>query len=216
MPRPHAFTSKQVSRLSGISVRALHYWDDTDVYPASFKDERSRVPYRRIYTFRDLVSLRTLAWLRKEHKVTPEDIRQTGKYLRETYPEMADPWSELRFGVVNRRVVFWNSETKEWIAPPGQHVLPVDVQTIAHETERDAARLLQRSPEDVGQVVQHRHILRNAWRLAGTRIPTSAIWHFHEDGSDVEEILREYPDLEEADVWAAIEHERNVRGVSAA
>jgi DNA-binding transcriptional MerR regulator len=216
MLRPEAFTSKQVSRLSGLSTRVLHYWDEENVYAASYKDDRPRAPYRRIYSFRDLVSLRTLATLRKEHNVQVSELRRVGTYLRETYPDLDDPWAALRFGVVNRRVVFRDPESHEWLEASGQHVLQIDVGLIALEAAKEASELLRRQPEDVGRVVQHRHVLRNAWRLAGTRIPTAAIWHFHEDGAETWEILREYPDLQEADIVAAIKKEQELRGIIAA
>lgn len=212
MPHPRAFTSKQVSRLSGLSARVLKYWEDTGVYAATYIADRPRVPYRRIYSFRDLVSLRTLAMLRRQHGVRLDDLRQAGAYLRDSYPEVDNPWSELRFGVLNRRVVFREPSTGEWrSAAPPQHILPIDVAWIARTTATEAEALLARRAEDVGQVVRHRHVLRNAWRLAGTRIPTAAVWRFYDDGSDIDEIRREYPDLEVADVLAAIQHERKLR-----
>lgn len=218
MTRILAFTGHQVSRLTGLSDRVLRYWEETGVYAASYVDDRPRVPYRRIYSFRDVVSLRTLAMLRKHHRVKLDDLRQTGSFLRETYPDRSDPWAELRFGVLNGRVVFRNPETNDWLTatPPGQAVLPIDVEEIARATEREAVSFTQRRPEDVGQVVRQRYVLGNAWRLAGTRIPTSAIWHFHEDGADTAAILRAYPDLTDTDVAAAIDHERRVRGLIAA
>lgn len=217
MTRPQAFTGKQVSRLSGLSLRVLKYWEDTGVYRATFIDSRPKVPYRRIYTFRDLVSLRTLAKLRREYGIKLDDLRRAGQHLRESYPDVADPWSELSFGVLNRRVVFRDPITGEWRgAAPPQPILPIDVAFIARTTAKEAAQLLARRPEDVGQVVRHRHVLRNAWRLAGTRIPTSAVWHFYADGASVDQIQREYPDLESADVLAAINHELSVRGMRAA
>ncbi len=218
MPRILAFTGQQVSRLTGLSQRVLRYWEQTGVYAASYVDERSRVPYRRIYSFRDVVSLRTLALLRRHHRVRLDDLRRTGVFLRETYPDRPDPWAELRFGVLNGRVVFRNPETGGWLttAPPGQIVLPIDVEEIARATEQEATRFTERRPEDIGAVVRHRYVLGNAWRLAGTRIPTSAVWHFHEDGADVAAIRRAYPDLAEADVVAALDHERRIRGLGVA
>jgi uncharacterized protein (DUF433 family) len=58
--------------------------------------------------------------------------------------------------------------------------------------------------------------MSNAWVVAGTRIPTSTIWHFWEDGYDAEGIMREYPDLTKEDVKAALNHERELRGIRAA
>jgi len=218
MTRISAFTGQQVGRLTGLSQRMLRYWEQTGVYAASYVDQRPRVPYRRIYSFRDLVSLRTLALLRQEHRVKLDDLRRAGTFLRETYPDLADPWAELRIGVLNGRVIFRNSETGQWrtAAPSGQTVLPIDVEAIARATEQDTAAFTERRPEEIGQIVRHRYVLGNAWHLAGTRIPTSAVWHFHEDGADAAAIRRAYPDLTESDILAAIDHERCLHGLIAA
>ena len=218
MPRILAFTGQQVVRLTGLSPRVLRYWEETGVYAASFVDDRPRVPYRRIYSFRDVVCLRTLALLRKRYGVKLDDLRRAGRFLRETYPDHPDPWAELSFGVLSGRVVFRSPDTGRWLVaePSGQAVLPINVEQIARDAERDAAAFTARRKEDEGRVVRHRHVLGNAWRLAGTRIPTSAVWHFHEDGASTDVIRRAYPDLTEADVQAAIAHERQRRGAAAA
>jgi uncharacterized protein (DUF433 family) len=216
MPRPVAFTAKQVTTLTGLPPWTLDYWEKTEVYEAVFIDERKHVPYRRIYDFRDLVSLRTLAKLRHEHGVPLDELRKAGRYLRETQPDVENPWTEMRFGVLNRKVVFRDPVTGGWQTAQGQQVLPIDIWPIAKQAERDAQKLMRRKDEDLGVIVRHRHILRNAWRIAGTRIPTSAVWAFHESGASVEEIRREYPDLRESDVVAAISHERQQRGLIAA
>lgn len=218
MTRISAFTGQQAVRLTGLSQRMLRYWEQTGVYSASYVDQRPRVPYRRIYSFRDVVSLRTLALLRKQHRVKLDDLRRAGTFLREAYPDLADPWAALRFGVLNGHVIFRNPETGQWLTatPSRQSVLSIDVAEIARATERKAATFTERMPEEIGKVVRHRYVLGNAWRLAGTRIPTSAVWHFHEDGADVEAIQRAYPDLTECDILAAIDHERRLRGLIAA
>src|SRR5690242_11229571 len=94
MARILAFTGQQVERLIGLSERMLRYWEKTGVYAASYIDERPRIPYRRVYTFRDVVSLRTLALLRKHHRIKLNDLRRSGAFLRETYPDRCDPWAE--------------------------------------------------------------------------------------------------------------------------
>jgi DNA-binding transcriptional MerR regulator/uncharacterized protein (DUF433 family) len=211
-----AFTGQQVTRLTGLSQRVLRYWEETDVFRASYVDPRPRVPYRRIYTFRDVVSLRTLAELRRRYDVKLDDLRRTGRYLRDRYEA---PWSELRFGITSGgRVVFWDKTANTWVTghPPGQTVIPFDIEEVARTTEREASRLRERHPGDIGKVVRHRHVMSNAWRLAGTRIPTSAVWHFHEDGFDAVAIICAYPDLTEADVAAAIAHERQRHDPTAA
>lgn len=213
MPPLLAFTGLQVQHLTGLSQRVLRYWEDTNVFRATYVDSRPRRPYRRIYTFRDLVSLRTLALLRK--RVPLNELRRAGKYLAERFEA---PWAELRFGVVGRKVVFPDPNTGEWTSATEdkQGFFPVMVDEIARVTESDASVLKERRVDQIGKIVRHRHVSHNSWVLDGTRIPTSAVWHFHEAGYDIEGIIREYPDLHVADVEAALEYERLQRGLIAA
>jgi DNA-binding transcriptional MerR regulator len=210
-----AFTGQQVERLTGLSQRTLRYWEETGVYRASYVDEHPHRPYRRIYSFGDLVGLRTLAILRRTHRVELDELRKAGNWLSR-YHEA--PWSAMRFGVVNRHVVFTHPETGELVAgkPLGQTLIPIDVAAIASATEAEAAKLTQRRPEDIGQITRHRYVLHNAWVVAGTRIPTSAIWNFHVAGHDTGRILEAYPRLTVADVEAALAHEQELRRAPAA
>jgi uncharacterized protein (DUF433 family) len=205
-----AFTSEHVQRLTGLSPRVLRYWDETGVFHASYVDEHPRRPYRRLYTFRDVVGLRTLAILRREHRVPLEELRKVGGFLSR---HKDAPWASLRFQVAGRRVVFEDPEAGVPVAskPFRQSVIPIDLAQIAQETEVEAARLRERLPTDFGHVARHRHINHNAWVIAGTRIPTAAILDFHEAGYSTEDILREYPQLCADDVKAALDHERELR-----
>ena len=210
-----AFTVKQVQQLTGLSERMLRYWAQTGVYEAAFVDERPRVPYRRIYDFRDLVGLRTLALLRREHHVKLDDLRKTGDFLRSMSNR---PWTEMTFGVIGNSVVFRVPGTDEWMTaiPPGQTVLPISVADVARSAGRDSAEIAQRPVNDIGRVVRHRHVLSNAWRIAGTRIPTSAVWNLTEAGYSLAAVIDAYPDLGPEDVEAALVRERELRAESAA
>src|SRR5262245_43711820 len=125
MPALLAFTGQQVQRLTGLSQRVLRYWEQTDVFRATYVDDRPGRPVRRICTFRDLVSLRTLAMLRK--RVPLDELRRAGRFLSEKYEA---PWAELRFGVLGRRVVFPDPETGQWTfaRPDDQRFFPVLVE----------------------------------------------------------------------------------------
>jgi uncharacterized protein (DUF433 family) len=93
----------------------------------------------------------------------------------------------------------------------GQEVLPISLQPIADEMSRAADRLRQRSADQIGQIVRNRYVVHNAWVVAGTRIPTSAIWNFHEAGYLPDRIIAEYPRLTREDVAAALVFERQRR-----
>jgi uncharacterized protein (DUF433 family) len=77
-----------------------------------------------------------------------------------------------------------------------------------------ADRLRARQPEEIGQVRRNRYVVHNAWVVAGTRIPTAAIWNFHQAGYNPEQIISEYPRLTHADVQAAIEFETSRRSAA--
>ena len=78
---------------------------------------------------------------------------------------------------------------------------------VEREMEAAANRLKERSPEEIGRVTRNRHIMQNAPIIAGARVPTSAIWSFHEEGYDAEAIIKEYPQLTPEDIEAAIDFE---------
>ena len=71
--------------------------------------------------------------------------------------------------------------------------------------------LTARRADQLGKLARNRHIMHNAGVIAGTRIPTRAIWNFHSEGFDTTAILGEYPGLTPKDVRAAIEFEMKRR-----
>ena len=205
-----AFSADQVCHLTGLSMRQLSYWDSTGFFSPEYAEENRRVPYSRIYSFRDLVGLRVVARLGKEHGVPTRQLRKVGEWLRDRYEA---PWSTLRFYVAGRQVFFDDPETNARMAtrPPGQMVFPIEMQAIADEMQKASAQLRQRAPEDMGEIDRHRYVLGGAPIVKGTRIPTSVIWEFHQAGYDVDAILREYPTLSREDVLAAISFEEDQR-----
>ena len=60
-----AFSADHAVRLTGLSMRQLRYWDDTGFFRHRYASEDRRSPYGRVYSFRDIVGLRTLSVLRK-------------------------------------------------------------------------------------------------------------------------------------------------------
>lgn len=161
----------------------------------------------RIYSFRDLVGLRTLARLRSLG-ISMRELRRFNDWLRARYDE---PWSSLRFQVVGQELVFVEPETGAVLAAnlPGQRVILFDLQAEEADMLSEVRKLRERRPDQVGQVAKkNRHFLGGRARLDGTRVPTSAVYSLAEDGCSTEEILEAYPGLEAADIPAAIDYER--------
>ncbi|MDQ3512999.1 MAG: DUF433 domain-containing protein [Chloroflexota bacterium] len=214
MPPLMAFTAQTVQRLTGLSDRQLRYWDDTGFFVPTFADENRRSPHSRVYSFRDLVGLRTIARL-LEHGVSLQELRKVGAWLAEHYDE---PWSGLRFRTFGKRVYVVDPATRMILQashPQGQGILWWFLKDIAVEME-DAIDLLQvRRSDEFGRVVQDRYIMNNAPVIAGTRITTAAISDAHAAGMSHSDIIADYPrltdeDIAEAIAWERAHHDRRV------
>ena len=207
MPEPIlALDSDRVSRLTGIPRSTLTHWENRGVFQASYIDPNPRTPFRRIYSFRDVVSLRALAQIRRDAKVPFADVLKASQYLTRFYES---PWSELRFGLVSGKLVFRDPETRKWMRTSGQHVPELNVEGIPAEITRNIPDALERDHSQLGVITRNRYVQHNKPIIAGTRIPTSSIWSFHRAGFSDRKIIDEYPHLTPEDVRAAIAFERD-------
>ena len=205
-----AFTADQVCRLTGLSPRQLSYWDRTGFFsPQYAHDDRKRV-FSRIYSFRDVVGLRTLAQLRQT--IPLQELRRVGEWLKQEYQ---DPWAEVTFYIAGRRVFFDDPRVDGRVAghPLGQMVFPIEMKQVAREMDEQTKLLRERSADDIGQIRKSRNVVHNAPVLAGTRIPTVAIWSLYQSGYDIQRIISEYPSLTENDIRAALDYEEEQQRV---
>jgi uncharacterized protein (DUF433 family) len=205
-----AFTADNVCRLTGLSMRQLGYWDSTGFFSPELLDEFKRRAFARIYSFRDVVGLRTIGILRNERHVPLQELRRVGEWLKAHHET---PWSSLRFALIGRKVVFTDPDSGAFVEPrgEGQIVIKIGLEPIANDMRRAAEGLRERHADQIGKVSRNRYVVHNAWVVAGTRIPTNAIWNFHSAGHSAKDIIREYPRLTPADVQAAIAFEAKRR-----
>lgn len=196
------FSAENAAALCGVSLRQLRYWDDEGVFPASY-----RGPQGRFYTFRDILGLRTLGVLRNQYKLSLQYLKDAGEKLREFHDT---PWASLTLFLVGKTVVFKDPSTGHEFStrPTNQRVIPIDLRAIADDVRRKVEEMRTRRRETVGKVEKTRRLQRNEAVVAGTRIPTAAVWDFHKAGYSVAQIIGQYPSLTEDDVRAAIEYER--------
>jgi uncharacterized protein (DUF433 family) len=199
-----AFSEEQVERMTGLSKGRLRYWSRTDFFKPSFVEEDLRLSYSRFYSFKDVVALRTLEMLRVQNGVPLQHLRKVAAKLSHLKDAL---WTQTTLFVVNKEVYFVNPETNrpEGILS-GQYVLGIPLKKVIEDTTADIISLSKRRSETVGHLTRNRSIARNAWVIAGTRIPVAAVQRLHEDGFTTVQIVEEYPDLTEADVKAALQH----------
>lgn len=202
-----AFSAEHVVRLTGLSHAQLRYWDDTEFFKPTYAFEKRRSPYSRVYSFRDVVGLRTLSILRKAHRIPLQNLRRVAKQLSQ-YDEA--PWSTLTLYVFKKEVYFREPESEAVRSVLSGQYAQIRLRSIIHDVANEADKLRHRTSDQIGKIERHRYVAHNAWVVAGTRIPTKAIRLFSEAGYSSDGIIREYPLLTQLDISAALAHERKV------
>lgn len=204
-PQILAFTAQHVAKLTGLSLRQLGYWNKLGFFRPEYVDYGSRT-FGRVYSFRDVVGLRTLGILRKTYNIPLQELRKVDDYLSAHYSQ---PWSTLSFYIAGRSVVFSDPSTGLLMSGKsgGQIAIQFFMEKVASDAAKEAELLKRRSEDEIGEVSRNRYVVHNAVVVAGTRIPTASVWNLHQAGYSVEEIISEYPSLQPRDVEASLAYE---------
>lgn len=198
-----AFGAEHIQRLTGLSARQLRDWDKAGFFAPSYASDDRRLPHSRVYSFQDLVGLRTLSVLSKKHRIPLSELKRVAAKLSKW---SETPWSSLTLYVLKREVHFKNPVTGDVEgALSGQYATPMPLGDVMEDMRKAADRLRKRPAEKVGQIERHRYVMRNAWVVGGTRIPVSAIYSFSDAGFSPRQIIKEYPDLKLRDIQAALD-----------
>ncbi len=199
------YTLDQASRLSGLSRRQLQSWANSGFLKPSVESARDR-RFGRIYSFKDIVGLRTLAVLRIVHRVPPGDLRKVSEQFA-AWPEKG--WHNVQLWVRGRRVYFENPVSGQVHAgkQPPQTTMVIELDRIAADVRSELERLQQRRSGQIGKLERHRNVAANKMLISGTRISTEAIQKFRKAGYSNQEILAEFPALTEQDIEAALDFE---------
>lgn len=209
----YSFTSEQVVDLTGVSRRKLGYWVQTGVIRPSVEHARGRGAVR-LYSFQDLVEVRTAMYVRD--LVSLQLIRRIVLNLRARGIEA--PLASVRFGVFKEPdaepFVVMQLPDGEWesVRRPGQLVMEIAVplaELVKDLEDRIEARRERRGK--IGKVERRRGTMGSTPVIAGTRVPTKAVWSLHQNGASTQEILDSYPGLHESDVRAALRVESDRR-----
>lgn len=196
-----AFSEEAAARLSGLSLAQLRMWDKTGFIHPSFADENRRQPYSRVYSFRDIVSLRILGQLRNTHKVPLQHLRKVSEKLH----HMGEAkWTATTLYVLGKSVVFTDPRTQErQEVVSGQRVFDIPLRVAISDTKQAIAKLNAREDGKTGLIERGKFVMQNDPVFAGTRITVAAVQNYLDAGYSTAQILAEFPGLTEADVQAA-------------
>jgi DNA-binding transcriptional MerR regulator len=194
------FSAEYAAKITGFSPRQLSYWDKIGFFKPSVMVADNAQHQIRIYSFNDLVGLRVVCVLQKQHKMSIQKLRKAAEQL-EKYSRT--PWSSLRLMVCKGEISFIDPNTglgKGAITNQGVFVEIID--EIKH-VNKLAKALNQRSESQIGTTERHRNVVHNMLVFAGTRVPIRAVERFLAAGYSTEQILEEYPSLSHADIEVA-------------
>lgn len=198
-----AFTESQAIELAGISLRQLRYWDQKGYFRPSYGFENRRVAHSRIYSFVDIVGLRTLGILRNEYGVPFQHLKK----VVETLSEDQSVWSKKVIYVKGKRIQFDNGEGGFRDPETGEDTLPtLPLSRVANDVRAKIAHMGSRKKSDVGKIEKIGKKKAHDPLISGTRIRASTIKSFWDAGYGVDRILSEYPSLFREDVEAALQH----------
>jgi DNA-binding transcriptional MerR regulator len=190
-------SAKQAAKLAGISPQRLRYWEKTDLISPVIRRRISTRNEVRLYGFRELIEVCVAAALVNRPGISLQHLRQIIDRLRQS--DYAAPLAELRFAVEGREVFFQHPDGT-WEGSRNR------LQLVAHEVlELEPIRnhvrsQMGRSQEQLGQIERRRGSHGSKPTFSGTRVPVAAIESYIRAGSDDEQILQAFPNLDKADL----------------
>jgi uncharacterized protein (DUF433 family) len=202
-----AFGEEHVEKLTGLSRWQLRRWDRLGFFAPQYAYEDRHVPYSRIYSFKDVVGLRTIAVLMKDFDVSLQELRRVATEL---VARGYEHWADLKLYVLKKQVHFQKPGSPDVEDVWTGQLAMVPIVDVIEDVETRVAALRKRDDSQIGHVEKRKHVARNSSVIAGTRIPTAAIRRFREAGYSKEQILKQYPTLSPEDIDAALAHEEGL------
>lgn len=204
-----AFSELQAEALSGVSINQLRRWDADGFFNPSYGTDQKGVPFGRIYSFRDIVALRVLNILRNEEKIPLSHLREVSDKLSHLGE---DRWTCITLYVLGKKVVIADASKKDrrHEVVSGQHVLDIPLKVVIANTRKAVAELNRRESK-VGEIVHARFVAQNEPVVSGTRILVASIQDFARAGFSNAQIRREYPELTDEDIRAALAFDKGTK-----
>lgn len=201
-----AFGIESAAKVTGFSTRQLARWDREGWYSPAYGDPDRREVFGRIYSYADLVRLRTARAL-LDRGVPVRRALATVSELRT--PDWRDVPS-IPLYVAGRDV----SVTRREAQAQAGEVVSVEPASVLAEVDDGVRRLGIRTPEQIGATERRRGWVNGEEVFAGTRIPVTSVTSLIEDGWTRAELLEGYPRLEDADLDLAEERVRHASVVA--
>jgi uncharacterized protein (DUF433 family) len=191
-----AFTPEQAEQITGVSRKRLSEWYRKGLLTPRYVDD-GWLGVKYLYSFRDLVTLRTLLVLRETYNIPLEQLREVNEFFQQ---HSNDPWAALTLYVFGREVLFDEPTLRVRLAAAqsGQEAIPFPIAPVIDWARENIHPFVERTPDEIGYLVRRGRRLY----IAGTRIPADAVWDYLDNGYTEEDVLRSYSTLTLEDVQA--------------
>jgi DNA-binding transcriptional MerR regulator len=135
----NTYDSKTASRIVGVSLRQLQYWDEQDFIRPSVKPAEGRGT-KRLYSFHDLICLRVVKDL-AHHGFTLQKIRRCLRPLKENSSQTEHPAESLKY-LTDGEELFVITDDRQKIldAIERQFVVSLGIGNLVRELDFQAKR----------------------------------------------------------------------------
>ncbi|MEI6621175.1 MAG: DUF433 domain-containing protein [Actinomycetes bacterium] len=197
--------------LSGVTIAQLRYWRRRHADKPALLTPEFSYNNRVCYSFRDVIALRTVAYLREESSL--QKVRRALSTLKSLGAD--SHLSEYKLVSTGNTIALLDHEDAvDLVARPGQHLIAEMVDVLAPFTNirGDEVPDFQRPRKNL---VVDSETLSGFPVILGTRVPYDVVAELVDDGVPPEEIKKYYPTVSVTAARDAQDYANYVRRVAA-
>lgn len=204
-----AFPIPLASKMSGATIGQLQYWRASGV----LKPEIESLTPPLLYSFRDIVALRTVAWLRSDHSL--QAVRKALATLPELdLAEHPSKYKLVKLGKSIGVVVAEGNQAIDLVKEPGQSTVGTLENVFAQFEARNHTRVDPLLHPREGVEVNPAKL--GGWpTISGTRVPFDVVATLIGDGSVApKEVAHYYPGVSESAARDALDYQQSIVGAA--
>lgn len=147
------FNSKMVSRIVGVSLRQIQYWDEQGFIQPSVKPAEGRGT-KRLYSFSDLVQLKVVKDL-TDYGLSLQKVRRCLSYLKRSFSDTGRPLSSLRYLTDGEKLFVLTSDKNKILdVMDRQFVFSLGIGNLVRELNGEVRRITGDASGSAGREIR--------------------------------------------------------------
>jgi DNA-binding transcriptional MerR regulator len=148
-----AYDSKMASRIVGVSLRQIQYWDERGFVRPSVKPAHGRGT-KRLYSFHDLVCLKVAKDM-THHGISLQKIRRCLRPLKQYAADPGQPSDSLKYVTDGAKIFVITSDRKKILeAMEHDFVLSLQIGNLVRQLSGDVKRAARALGEEEPRVLR--------------------------------------------------------------